>query len=89
MSRRDRLPSALGTMLLVTFTTGGFQTSLAQPSAAAVDVVQVDTVKVASSSPPSGGSVSSGGGGGGAFDWLAVGILALAKGLGNYRCRRT
>jgi hypothetical protein len=47
------------------------------------------TVKVTTPSPPSGASSSSGGGGGGAFDWLALGILALAKALGNYRCRRT
>ena len=42
MSHRDRLLSTLGAILLVTFTVGGFRTSLAQPSAPAVDVVQVD-----------------------------------------------
>jgi len=46
------------------------------------------TVTVTASSPPPGGS-SGGRGGGGAFDWLALGILALAKALGNYRCQRT
>ena len=52
------------------------------------------TVNVTAPSPPSGGSGggSSGGGGsggGGAFDGLALAILALAKVLGTYRCRRT
>jgi hypothetical protein len=56
------------------------------------------TVNVTASSPPpgsSGGGSSSGGssaggsgGGGGAFDGLALGILALVKILGSYRCRR-
>jgi hypothetical protein len=44
------------------------------------------TVKVTTPSPPSGGSGSSGGGG--AFDWLTLGMLALAKALRTYRCRR-
>jgi hypothetical protein len=53
------------------------------------------TVNVTASSPPSGdsgsgssGGGSGGGGGGGAVDGLALGILALAKALGSYRCRR-
>lgn len=50
--------------------------------------VQASVNVTASSPPPSGGS-SGGHGGGGAFDWLAIGILALAKALGNYRGQRT
>src|ERR1700693_5797099 len=41
MSHRDRL-LRLGAILLITFTVGGFRTSLAQSSAPAEDVVQVD-----------------------------------------------
>jgi hypothetical protein len=47
------------------------------------------TVNVTASSPPPSGGSSGGHGGGGAFDWLALGILALAKTLGNYRGQRT
>jgi lysyl endopeptidase len=44
-------------------------------------------VNVTASSPP--GSSGGGRSGGGAIDGLALGILALAKILGTYRCRRT
>ena len=42
MSQRDRLLSSLGAILLILFTVIGFRVSLAQSSAPAVDVVQVD-----------------------------------------------
>jgi len=42
MSHRDRLLRILGAIFLISFAVGGFRTSLAQPSAPAVDVVQVD-----------------------------------------------
>jgi hypothetical protein len=45
-------------------------------------------VMAAPAPPPAGGSSSGGGGGGGAFDALALGILALAKVLGDYARRR-
>jgi lysyl endopeptidase len=42
MSPRDRLPSSLGAILIVAFAVVGIRASLAQSSAPAVDVVQVD-----------------------------------------------
>ena len=69
---------------------GSFTYTLMCVGQAPSDTMTVQaTIKVTASSSASGGSGGSGGGGGGggAFDWLAVGILALAKALGDYRRR--
>jgi plastocyanin len=71
--------------------TYGVTCSGVPPAATANATVSFSAKSSGSGSGGSGtsGSTGSGGGGGGTFDWLAIGILALAKALGDYRCRRT
>jgi lysyl endopeptidase len=78
------LPS--GQITVTPTVAGSFTYTLMCVGQSPSDTMTVQAMVKVTSSSPSGGSS---GGGGGAFDWLALGILALAKVLGDYRCRRT
>jgi hypothetical protein len=84
------LPS--GQMSITPSVTGSFTYTLMCVGQTASDTMTVHaTINVTAAAPPappSGSSSGGGKGGGGAFDWVAVGMLALAKVVQSYRRRR-